>query len=175
MKGLIELLKTEWAEVFCDTDYYDTMTVKISHSDMEKLRKLEIMNNNMGIEIEFTPLQSGRVVNDTIDGLAYSCKFLDDTKGEVVMPPKKSNIDWNKWFETIRNRCFCEPKTEVIFNEPATILYKDGKKYVCKCDKEDKFSEELGLALCLLKSFGVSYSDFEKLLKSAKRQGKKDE
>lgn len=64
-------------------------------------------------------------------------------------------------------------KDKVIFNEPATILYKDGKKYVSKCDKEDRFSEELGLALCLFKSFGVAYSDFEKLLKSAKRQGGK--
>lgn len=70
--------------------------------------------------------------------------------------------------------CYREPKHEVIFNEPATILYKDGKKYVCKCDKQDKFSEELGLALCLLKSFGVSYSDFEELLKGAKRQGVKN-
>ena len=80
--------------------------------------------------------------------------------------------------ETIRNsfRYKCStPKNEVIFNEPATVLYKDGKKYVCKCDKEDKFSEELGLALCLLKAFGVSYSDFEKLLKGAKRQGVKNE
>ena len=66
-------------------------------------------------------------------------------------------------------------ENKVIFNEPATILYKDGKKYVCKCDNEDKFSEELGLALCLLKSFGVSYSDFEEMLKGAKRQGVKNE
>ena len=106
--------------------------------------------------------------NHTIDSLTYACTVLEQAH---IEPPTRSKDFWGKEFEKIRQFC-CEPKTEVIFNEPATILYKDGKKYVCKCDKEDKFSEELGLALCLLKSFGVSYRDFEKLLKGAKRQNK---
>lgn len=102
------------------------------------------------------------------------CEVVDDDP----MPPIRSDMSNLKdrivWYK--RNGYVHFSTTEspkVIFNEPATILYKDGKKYVSKCDKEDKFSEELGLALCLLKSFGVSYSDFEKLLKSAKRQGGK--
>ena len=111
--------------------------------------------------------------NDTIDSLSYGFKFLDDNVKEEISLPKNVKMDWGKWFNIMRKRYGNEPKNEVIFNEPATILYKDGKKYVSKCDKEDKFSEELGLALCLLKSFGVSYSDFEKLLNSAKRQGGK--
>ena len=88
-------------------------------------------------------------------------KIMFAINGELVEPPCL------KW--VILDD---KPKTEVIFNEPATVLYKDGKKYVCKCDKEDKFNEELGLAMCLLKSFGVSYSDFEEMLKGAKRQNK---
>ena len=58
---------------------------------------------------------------------------------------------------------------KVIFNPPATILYRNDKKYVAKCDKGDTFSEELGLAICLLKSYGLSYSDFEKVLKNSKK------
>jgi hypothetical protein len=100
---------------------------------------------------------------DAIYSLCFNCKGLSNINQEY----------WDKCFSMLRKAY--EPKTEVIFNEPATILYKDGNKYVCKCDKEDKFSEELGLALCLLKSFGVSYSDFEELLKGAKRQGVKNE
>lgn len=64
-------------------------------------------------------------------------------------------------------------KTEVIFNPPATILYKDGEKYVSKCDSVDTFDEEKGLMLCLLKSHGYTYSDIERLLNSAKRFGDK--
>ena len=93
---------------------------------------------------------------------------------KFYMPPIRSSVVDDKFVGVLFCR-YNKPKTEVIFNEPATVLYKDGKKYVCKCDKEDKFSEELGLALCLLKSFGVSYSDFEELHKGAKRQGVKIE
>ena len=106
-------------------------------------------------EIEFS------VVDNQLNGIAKVCEQLKQ--------------EWRKCLSpfTCKTPIMCDMK--VIFNEPATILYRNGKKYVSKCDKGDKFSEELGLALCLLKSFGVSYSDFEKLLKCAKRQGKKDE
>lgn len=150
MKGLIEILNSERFDRFGVVDYYDTMTVKIGHSTMEKLRKLDIKNNNMGIEIDFEPTE-------------YKCNCYNEQRYYL--------------FDTLLDNKVAIlkiPKTEVIFNEPATVLYKDGKKYVCKCDNEDKFSEELGLALCLLKSFGVSYSDFEELLKGAKRQGVKN-
>lgn len=116
-------------------------------NDLFKLLNLWGIYKQDKIDIEFNPIEYK--CNCDIDK-CYTFAFIDNILG----------------FKT---------KNEVIFNEPATILYRNGKKYVSKCDKEDKFSEELGLALCLLKSFGVSYSDFEKLLKGAKRQGNKNE
>lgn len=65
-----------------------------------------------------------------------------------------------------------ERKDKVIFNQPATILYKDGKKYVSKCESNERFDEEKGLIMCLLKSHGYTYGDIERLLKGAKRYGK---
>lgn len=159
MKGKIINLEAEY-----NIDgYMNLATMEISQETAKELVELNYANNLKGVEIDFKPC-----VNDTIDSLTYAIKFLEQTH---IEPPTRSKDFWEKEFEKIRQFC-CEPKTKVIFNEPATVLYKDGKKYVCKCDKEDKFSEELGLALCLLKSFGVSYSDFEQLLKGAKRQNK---
>ena len=153
-----------------------TFIAQCDYKDFYKLQDLWGIYKQGKIEIEFKPIEyKCNCANDTIDSLSYSCKFLDDNVKEQISLPKNVKIDWGKWFNIRRERYGNEPKNEVIFNEPATILYKDGKKYVCKCDKEDKFSEELGLALCLLKSFGVSYSDFKELIKGAKRQGKKDE
>lgn len=41
---------------------------------------------------------------------------------------------------------------DVIFNDPATIiLWKDGTKTVVKCQPDDIYSEEMGLALCIAK------------------------
>lgn len=41
---------------------------------------------------------------------------------------------------------------EVIYSDPATIVFwSDGTKTVCKCKSPDTYSEEIGLALCILK------------------------
>lgn len=41
---------------------------------------------------------------------------------------------------------------KVIFNDPATIVYwKDGDKTVVKCQDEDVFDPEKGLAMCFMK------------------------
>lgn len=46
--------------------------------------------------------------------------------------------------------------TKVVFNDPATIvLWNDGSKTVVKCNPEDKFDPEKGLAMaCMKKLFG---------------------
>lgn len=41
---------------------------------------------------------------------------------------------------------------KVINNNPAVIVFfNDGSKTVAKCDKEDTFSLETGISICLLK------------------------
>ena len=61
---------------------------------------------------------------------------------------------------------------KIIFNPPATILFKDGKKYVAKCHPHDEFDEMLGLQVALLKSFGIKYVDLQEMLKGATMQKK---
>lgn len=134
-----------------------TFVAECDYKDFYMLRKLWDIYKTNKIDIDFNPTEYNRnYPNDTVDGITYA------TEGLI-------NNEFLSKISMLLSR-YSEPKTEVIFNEPATILYKDGEKYICKCDKEDKFNEELGLALCLLKSFGVSYSDFKELLKGAKRQ-----
>lgn len=62
---------------------------------------------------------------------------------------------------------------KIIFNPPATILFKDGKKYVAKCHPDDEFDEMIGLQVALLKSFSIKYKDLQELLKNAKRPKEK--
>ncbi len=63
-------------------------------------------------------------------------------------------------------------KITVLFNNPATILWKDGKKYVSKAHNEE-FDEEKGLLMCLAKANGYTHRDIQKMLKTAKRQAVK--
>lgn len=64
--------------------------------------------------------------------------------------------------------------TKVIFNDPATIVFwNDGSKTVVKCNSEDKFDPEKGLAIaCMKKLFGNKgyYNDiFRKWLPEEKQ------
>lgn len=57
----------------------------------------------------------------------------------------------------------------VIFNNPATIVFwEDGTKTVVKCDKDEKFDPEKGLAMAISKRFlgdkGNYYNEFKKWL-----------
>lgn len=60
----------------------------------------------------------------------------------------------------------------VIFSNPATILFVDGKKYVAKAHNEE-FDEEKGLLMCLAKAAGISHLDLNRLLKKAARPNDK--
>lgn len=62
---------------------------------------------------------------------------------------------------------------KVIFNPPATILWKNGKKYVSKAHDEE-FDEEKGLLMCLAKANGISHLELKRMIKNAKRPEKKE-
>lgn len=61
---------------------------------------------------------------------------------------------------------------KVLFNNPATILWVNGKKIVSKAHNEE-FDEEKGLLMCLAKAHGISHREIQRMLKSAQRQTKK--
>lgn len=54
----------------------------------------------------------------------------------------------------------------VIFNDPATIvLWTDGTKTVVKCQEDDLYSEEVGLALCIAKKALGNKGNFNNVFK----------
>lgn len=55
---------------------------------------------------------------------------------------------------------------KVIFNDPATIvIWSDGTKTVVKCQPEDVFDPEKGLALCYMKKALANKGSFNRVLK----------
>lgn len=63
-------------------------------------------------------------------------------------------------------------KEKLIFRDDVTILIKDGKKYVTKCDKNDTYDREKGLLVVLAKANGYNYNDIQEMLKNAETQNK---
>lgn len=55
---------------------------------------------------------------------------------------------------------------KVIFNDPATIvIWSDGTKTVVKCQEGDKYSKELGLAMCISKKYLGNKGNFNETFK----------
>lgn len=81
--------------------------------------------------------------------------------------------DGETWFWTpqmVENKVYIN---KLIFNDNATILLKDGRRYVTKCQAGDAYDREKGLLLCLAKANGYTYKDICEMLNSAECQDKK--
>ena len=62
---------------------------------------------------------------------------------------------------------------QVIFNPPATIVHwSDGTKTVARCNEQDTFSEEVGLAMACAKKLLHPYESFQECLDKAIRPKK---
>ena len=62
---------------------------------------------------------------------------------------------------------------QVIFNPPATIVHwSDGTKTVARCNEQDTFSEEVGLAMVCAKKLLHPYESFQECLDKAIRPKK---
>lgn len=81
--------------------------------------------------------------------------------------------DDETWFWTpqmVENKVYIN---KIIFNDNATILLKDGRRYVTKCQAGDTYDREKGLLLCLAKANGYTYNDICEMLNNAEYLGKK--
>lgn len=54
----------------------------------------------------------------------------------------------------------------VIFNNPVTVvIWNDGTKTLVKCQPDDTYSKELGLAMCIAKKFFGNKGSFNEIFK----------
>ena len=90
---------------------------------------------------------------DVLDSLCYANFTNEKEKEKKNMP-----ID--------RNRMCVPSIKKVIFNNPATIvIWNDGTKTTVKCSERDKYSEEVGLAMCISKKALGNKGNFNEVFK----------
>lgn len=61
---------------------------------------------------------------------------------------------------------------KLIFRDNVTILIKDGKRYIAKCEAGDTYDREKGMLVALAKANGYTFDDIQKMLNNAEIQGK---
>ena len=91
--------------------------------------------------------------------------FLNNTIFTSAIPSAKQILNLYKNYSQL---CNLEIK-KVLYKNPATIVYwSDGSKTVVKCQREDTYNPEKGLAMAILKKIngntGYYYNEFKKWL-----------
>ena len=131
----------------------DNYFFNIISIDVEVLHMQETLNKSLNILIKLTfRLNEDKCI----------AKFKDDT---TITIPLKNSSEFYKKYSFVKN---VEIK-QVLYKNPATIVYwSDGSKTVVKCQREDTYDPEKGLAMAILKKIkgntGRYYEEFKKWL-----------
>lgn len=106
--------------------------------------------------------------------MMFNCinKNRSSTKTGVLNTADKINIAGITGNATIRSRVIPKPTNylpeikNVKFNGPATIVFwEDGTKTIVKCQYGDDYSEEVGLAMCIVKKAFGNTSKYNDIFK----------
>lgn len=153
---------------------YKEREANIMRMNGTEFKDLEKNLRKLGIEIITIRHSSGDVgceFEGYFNPSVYK-KYLDGEKVTSVRPYKPALTKTPKTPEPT-------PK-KVIFNGPATtILWKDGTKTTVKCQDEDVWADDVGIAMCYLKKMlgnkGNFNNIFREAMKVAEVQTKKEE
>lgn len=95
-----------------------------------------------------------RITTDIINDIKEYFCLKDEPKKAAIKKDKNAK---NRYIPEIKN---------VIFNYPETIvLWEDGTKTSVKCNPEDEYSKEVGLALCAMKKAFGNTGDFNDIFR----------
>ena len=110
---------------------------------------------------------------------------LTQLNGDIVEIKKIDRNDDKSPYYIVGKRCdfyvgerSLKPLSEkyadkLIFRDNATILFKDGKRYVAKCCEGDTYDKEKGLLVCLAKANGIGFKELQEMLAGAEYQSQK--
>ena len=117
------------------------------------------------------------LIPNTKYGDVYFVYSMKEMCGKIVTIKDFYSDNYNMYLKEIGylwSPEMLEPVKEdkLIFNGNATILFKDGKKYVTKCDTSDTYDREKGLLMALAKANGYNYEAIQEMLKNATIKGK---
>lgn len=106
----------------------------------------------------------------SIDGVPRSCKIRNITRtfGEnPLVEVELISLDHAPWEK--KNPYIKKPGADikkVIFNDPATIvIWSDDSKTVVKCQPNDTYNKETGLAMCIAKKYLGNKGNFNEVFK----------
>lgn len=135
--------------------------MKLKVGDKVRIRK------DLEVDEQYGMLTLYRGCMSSLRGNICTIKELIRDGNFVFFGVEENTFYWSKeMLEAVENN-------KLIFRDNATILLKDGKRYVTKCQVSDTYDREKGLLLCLAKANGYTYNDICEMLNDAEYQGEK--
>lgn len=132
-------------------------------NSMGKYRVSSVVLNNDGLTATATIEISPKILTGAnADGLALTIRRDINSIGTTR---SKNYVDYSK-YSVSSGRVVDIGIKDVIFNPPATIVnWADGTKTVVKCQNNETFDPEKGLALCYMKKINGNQSNFNNIFK----------
>lgn len=97
--------------------------------------------------------------------------YLGRDDSDIIM------MEWSDWKNEIVKTLFGDNKDnnseeldfeDIIINPPATIVkWADGTKTVVKCQNDEEYDAEKGIALCFMKKMCGNKSSYNEIIKTA--------
>ena len=97
--------------------------------------------------------------------------YLGRDDSDIIM------MEWSDWKNEIVKTLFGDNKDnnseeldfeDIIINPPATIVkWADGTKTVVKCQNNEEYDAEKGIALCFMKKMCGNKSSYNEIIKTA--------
>ena len=97
--------------------------------------------------------------------------YLGRDDSDIIM------MEWSDWKNEIVKTLFGDNEDnnseeldfeDIIINPPATIVkWDDGTKTVVKCQNDEEYDAEKGIALCFMKKMCGNTSNYNEILKTA--------
>lgn len=97
--------------------------------------------------------------------------YLGRDDSDIIM------MEWSDWKNEIVKTLFGDNEDnnseeldfeDIIINPPATIVkWADGTKTVVKCQNDEEYDAEKGIALCFMKKMCGNTSNYNEILKTA--------
>lgn len=140
--------------------------IRIDGKELTPIGKISINKNTTSIDNNIVNIISNATKKQFYDDeiLDFLLEDLVKAKAEetekelqkLIKKEKRAKI--NDFIASIKH---------VYFNEPYTIIiWKDGTKTVVKCQEDDTYDKEKGLAMCIIKKqIGCNLNDFNTIFK----------
>ena len=145
---------------------YETVVLAKELINERKMQMFRVSNNpNTGIR-QYMAVTPSEILENEIKQIQdeFEQRIIFDSYATITSDLSKLML--TNWTGDNRMKNITKEIKRVVFNEPATIVFwNDNTKTVTKCQPNDTYDKEKGLAMCIIKKICDNKGNFNNIFK----------